>query len=67
MCGGSSHREVTVTLRLSSYTGARTVRVRMGRVSEAGWGAVCVVSTGGSDTSPWGLGWRPETKPQSEK
>lgn len=64
---GSCHREVTVTLRLSSYTGARTVRVRMGRVYEAGWEVVRVICTGESDTSPWGLGWRPETKPQSEK
>lgn len=41
-----------MTLRLSSYTGARTVRVRMGRVYEAGWEVVRVICTGGSDTSP---------------
>ena len=61
-CGGLSHGEVTVTIRLSSHTGARMVRVRMGRVREAGWEVERVICT-----SPWGLGWRPETKPQREK
>lgn len=66
-CAGARPTGKSPGLRLSSYTGARTGRVRMGRVHEVGWEVERVICTGGSDTSPWGLGWCPETKPQREK